>query len=166
MAAKVHLVKSARKDYPEHGIKKGEPYYWWKFRYGGKHYSKTAPAPSRLTQSDFLREWLSIGEDLGREDGATFDEMTADEYADRLDALYDSEESKFENLPESLQAGSPGELIEGRMSACEEWADVLRSLDWEEYDPETAEDMERDEWEIERNMRNYDEAVAGEPGVD
>lgn len=103
MAAKVHYVKSARKDYPAHGIAKGEPYYWWKFRYGGKHYSKTAPPPSRLTQSDFLREWLSIGEDLGREDGATFDETTADEYADRLDALYDSEESKFENLPESLQ---------------------------------------------------------------
>lgn len=166
MAAKVHLVKSARKDYPAHGIKKGEPYYWWKFRYGGKHYSKTPPPPSQLTQSEFLSEWLSIGEDLGREDGASFDETMADEYADRLDNLYGTLEDSLSNLPDSLQDAPTGELIQERMSACEEWADALRSLDWEEYDPEESGGMERDAWEIERNERNYDEAISAEPSVD
>ena len=41
---RVHHVKSARKDNPV--AKKGESYYWWKFRYGGKRYSKT-PRPGR-----------------------------------------------------------------------------------------------------------------------
>jgi len=46
---RVHHVKKARKDNP--AAKKGEPYYWWKFRYGGKRFSATRPRPSQLTQS-------------------------------------------------------------------------------------------------------------------
>lgn len=49
---RVHQVKKARKDNPV--CKRGESYYWWKFRNGGKHYSLTYPKQSQLTQSPYL----------------------------------------------------------------------------------------------------------------
>ena len=48
MARVIHVQK-ARKDNP--AVKKGQPYYHWSFRFGGKHYSATYPRPSQLTQS-------------------------------------------------------------------------------------------------------------------
>jgi len=45
--------QKAAKDYPEIGVKKGETYYKWKFRYGGARKSKTHPRPSQLTQSKY-----------------------------------------------------------------------------------------------------------------
>ena len=32
---------------------KGETYFWFKFRYGGKNFSRTRPRNSQLTQSEF-----------------------------------------------------------------------------------------------------------------
>jgi hypothetical protein len=55
---KVNHVKCARKDNPEHDIKAGESYYWWSMMQGSrgvKHYSKTYPKRSQLTNSDFFK---------------------------------------------------------------------------------------------------------------
>lgn len=49
---RVHCQRAA-KDYPHAGIKKGDTYYKWSFRYGGTHMSKTYPRPSQLTQSKY-----------------------------------------------------------------------------------------------------------------
>ncbi len=49
---RVTHVKKARKDNPV--CKAGESYYWWKFRFGGKHFSLTYPKQSQLTQSPYL----------------------------------------------------------------------------------------------------------------
>lgn len=46
---RVHFVAKARKE--NSAAKVGEPYYWWKFRYGGRRVSKTRPRASQLTQS-------------------------------------------------------------------------------------------------------------------
>lgn len=87
--ASVTFVKKAMKDYPDHGIKKGESYYWWKFRFGGKHYSRTPPRQSQLTQSEF---WGTVwGTQEGIDDEAT--KLRADhakwsaEHADDLSKL-------------------------------------------------------------------------------
>jgi hypothetical protein len=48
---RVNFVKKARKAIPSSGIKVGDSYYWWKFRYGGKFVSKERPRQSQLTQS-------------------------------------------------------------------------------------------------------------------
>lgn len=37
------FIKTARKDYPEDGIKAGESYWKWSFQYDGVHRSKTEP---------------------------------------------------------------------------------------------------------------------------
>jgi len=39
----------ARKDYPAQGIKKGDSYWKWSFRFGGTFKSLTKPQPSQLT---------------------------------------------------------------------------------------------------------------------
>lgn len=70
---RVHYVKKARKDNPV--AKRGESYYWWKFRYGGKQYSTTRPRQSQLTQSPHLSmiyEAQEMIEDFSIPDAATF----------------------------------------------------------------------------------------------
>ncbi len=49
---RVHHVNKARKDNPV--AKRGESYYWWKFRTSSKNYSLTPPTRSQLTQSEYL----------------------------------------------------------------------------------------------------------------
>lgn len=56
---KVHTQKAA-KDYPKHGIKKGDTYYSWSFRYGGTYKSLTRPKPSQLTQSKLSSVYAAI----------------------------------------------------------------------------------------------------------
>lgn len=48
---RVHHIKKAAKDNAV--VKKGESYYHWSFRYGGKRMSKMYPRPSQLTQSKY-----------------------------------------------------------------------------------------------------------------
>ena len=66
--ARAHFVAKARTDHPEGGIKKGESYYWWAFMVGGrggpKHYSKTPPRRSQLTQSEFYSALYEIEDSL------------------------------------------------------------------------------------------------------
>lgn len=68
---RVHFVKKARKDVSNSDIKKGESYYWWKFRFGGKCVSRTPPKQSQLTQSDFLSQIYKIQDRIS--------EMTTDD---------------------------------------------------------------------------------------
>lgn len=149
--ARATFVKSARKDYPDYGIKKGESYYWWKFRYGGKHVSKTAPRPSQLTNSSFLSAVygaLEIIEDLDAKDGA---EAVADAIRDAAQQIRDAADetqSNLDNMPEGLQQGDTGQMMEQRISDAEQLADDLEGIvdDVAELaDGENREDGEKDE---------------------
>lgn len=59
---KVHHVKSARKANTVAQL--GEEYYWWKFRFGDKLYSKTYPKRSQLTQSDKLGRIYDVDDSI------------------------------------------------------------------------------------------------------
>ena len=85
---RVTHVKAARKDNPV--CKKGESYYWWKFRYGGKRYSLTRPRASQLTQSAYygaVRGLIEMIEDAG-----------TPEDNDALTTLRDEAVSEVENI--------------------------------------------------------------------
>lgn len=136
MAARAHFVKRARKSYPDHGIKKGESYYWWKFRYGGKRFSKTPPKPSQLINSPFLSEVASIEEELGE---LNPDDMNADDVRDAienakgwLEDLQSETEDKLNNMPESLQQGPTGELLQGRVDSLGDMISELEGVECEE----------------------------------
>lgn len=136
---RVTVVKSANKPAGKCGrcgveIKKGDSYKWWKFRYGGKRIRCAAPAchpkPSDLTQSAFLgtlydiQETLSEGigtDDLGEMAGALRD--AAEQFRD----LGGECQGSLENMPEGLQQGDTGQLLQDRSDRCEEIADELES---------------------------------------
>lgn len=134
-----HYVKRAQKDYPNAGIKKGEPYYWWSFRFGGKHRSKTAPKPSQLTQSSFWSGVYSAQERA--EKVPDFDCLSSDrdEIVSDLESLRDETQEKFDNMPEGLQQGETGQTLEERVSALE---DVISELEGVDCDVDLGDDIE------------------------
>lgn len=154
---RVTFVKQARKDNPV--CKAGEPYYWWKFRYGGKRYSLTPPRPSQLTQSAYIGEVRGMAEEISDFFSAGIDpdevENFRDDIAGRLAALADESRGSLENMPEGLQQGDTGQLLEERADTCENNASEIEGMDCDfqsELDDEdedvTDEDRqeEKDSW--------------------
>jgi hypothetical protein len=130
--ARAHFVKAARKDYPDHGIAKGESYYWWKFRTGGrggpKHFSKTAPKGSQLTQSEYLGQHYALQEEL---EALAADEGLEDAVSDiatRFRELGEEQSEKKNNMPDSLQDSDTGNMLDERAEKCESIASELEGL--------------------------------------
>lgn len=143
---RVTFVKKARKDNP--ACKKGESYYWWALmsgdRYGPKRYSKTMPKPSQLTNSEFLGTMGDIEEEIGSlaaDDG--LEDSVAD-IAGRIRELGEEQKGKFDNMPDSLQQGEIGQLLEERANKCSEIADELENIDFSDK-PESGDRAGTDE---------------------
>jgi hypothetical protein len=163
--AKWNFVKKARKAIPDAGIKEGDSYYWWKFRYGGKRYSKTKPKPSQLTQSGYLSTLYSIQEsveDLTASDaediGAFIENMKSE-----LESLMDDCQNNLDNMPEHLQeSSSSGELLQERIDTIESAISDLDAIDTD-YDEPTEDDLKEealDKLNIEdEDDDDYDEEV-------
>jgi hypothetical protein len=136
---KVNHVKKSRKPVPQLDLPAGSEYYWWSMMVGSrgvKRYSKTPPTRSQLTNSEFLGRVYDIGDQLD----AITDPDDLDSLIDDIRELGQEQEEKFNNLPDSLQSSSTGELLEGRASSCEEWASELEGL--EKPEEVTDEDVE------------------------
>lgn len=158
--ARAHFVKKARKNNKDAGIKKGESYYWWKFRRGGKRFSKTPPKPSQLTQSDFYSTLYSINEAFDAL-GSDYIEVSSFEgdienIKSDLESLKSDTEDKLSNMPESLQQGPTGELLQERIDAIDDLISEFDSLDFSEPDEESQQD---DETEDEAHARVVKAAV-------
>ena len=154
---KVHLVKKARKDNDHYNIKAGDSYYWWKFRYGGKRYSKTQPRPSQLTQSEYLSTVYGLQEQIEDMPIDANDLLSAaDELrsvADEIRNLGEEQESKIDNMPDSLQYSETAERLRTRASLCEELAGELESAADDIENLEVTEINEEECDEDEREMR-------------
>ncbi len=139
--AKATFVKKARKAIPpdvcgiDGGIAKGTPYFWWKFRFGRKRYSISAPRRSQLTQSDFYAALWGI------EDEAIAN-LTADSglpdainmIINDLRALAEEQEEKILNMPESLQESDTAQLLQERADALNAAADEFENIDFDDQD--------------------------------
>ena len=137
--ARATFVKSAQKDILNADgtvkIAKGQSYWWWKFRHGGKHTSLTQPKPSQLTQSSFLSAVYGIQEriaELSADDGLA---DARDEIVGELEELRDQAEESRENMPESLQESATGELLQARYDAMQEAIDELEGIELEPFEP-------------------------------
>jgi hypothetical protein len=124
---RVHHVKKARKANKAHGIKKGDSYYWWKFRFGGKCVSKTPPRQSQLTRSEF---WGRIYE-LQERERPSFDDLesTRDEIQSELDDIAQECQDKLSNIPEQLQEADSGQMLQTRSESCESASSDISSAD-------------------------------------
>lgn len=142
---RVHFVKSARKDNPV--AKKGESYYWWKPRIGGrgagKRYSKDYPKPSQTTTSEFMSRVYAAQESLAVCEDAEAMKAVAEEIRE----LGQEQSDKLDNMPDGLREGDTGQLLEERASQCEEWADAIEAAADGIEDDDSDEDEDVDDEE-------------------
>ena len=87
--------RKAAKDYPDSNIKKGEKYFTWKFRFGGRRRQKDRPLPEQLTQSGYLQEWYPLQREIESFDGSADDLNTL---VERVRDLGQEEQDKLENI--------------------------------------------------------------------
>ncbi len=127
----------ARKDYPNAGIKKGDLYYKWKFRYSPVNRSLTPPQAEQLTQSAYMQEWIPLNRDISEFDGEADD---VDELVERARQLGNEQQEKKDNMPDGLQEGDTGQLLEERAEECEELADSLENAKTELEQAQDADD--------------------------
>ena len=148
---RVTHVKSARKDNPV--CKKGESYYWWKFRYGGKRYSLTYPKGSQLTQSTYYGTVRALSETLEEQNIQDNDELISarDDIQSELETLRDECQDSLDNMPESLQYSPTGELLQERIDACEEAVGEVENV--EEFD-EDEPDRSDSEFDFEKECED------------
>lgn len=130
--AKVQHRKAA-KDYPDQGIKKGEMYYYTKIKTGAyssrEMRSKTPFKPSQLTSSEYLSRLYSWDEN--KAEISSMEDAQA--FADEIRELGEEQQEKFDNMPDGLQQGDTGQMIEERANACENAASEIEDIigEWE-----------------------------------
>lgn len=158
---RVNYVKKARKDNP--AVKAGESYYWWKFRYGGKQYSRTRPRASQLTQSPYLSQVRGLIERIEDENPLVWDDFDAirEDIKGELECLKDETQSSLDNMPEQLQYAPNGELLQERIDALENAEMDIDNIDEFDEDEPTLSDFDNydelkeahDEWQ--ENLRTH-----------
>lgn len=165
---RVNFVKAARKPIKDAGIKIGDSYYWWKFRYGGKHVSKTPPRRSQLTQSGFLSTLWDIEDRIGEftcDDADEFESFKSDIVSEISD-LRDETENSLSNMPDSLQYGPTGELLQERIDALESWESEIDGIECDVDVDSIRSDVEGEfEKEEEESDDDYRERIDEEVAV-
>lgn len=123
------VQRKANKDYPDHGIKKGDQYWYVKIKTGPRSSrvmrQKEKFKPRQLFLSS-LYEW--------QEQQGSLDSMeNAQALADAIRELGEEQTSKKDGMPEGLQQGDTGQLLDTRAEACEAAASEIESIisDWE-----------------------------------
>lgn len=139
---RVTFVKSARKPRPEIGVEIGDSYYWWKFMRGPRMNSKTPPRPSQLTRSEFMGPYLEIFEAIEDMEPGDLEDGLPQAVSD-LESLRDETQDKLDNMPEGLQEGDTGQLMQERIEAVEAAIDTLGDLVSRAEDG----DFEGEDWE-------------------
>ena len=121
-------TQKANKDYPEQGIKKGDTYYSWAFRYGGKYKSKTPPKASQLTQSKMSGAYAA-GEELSDAiDAATTPQDIADalnQCAEDVRSVAEEYRESADNIREKFSESPTIDDCEEKADTLEGWADSL-----------------------------------------
>lgn len=151
--ARATFVKKARKDIPSAGIKAGESYYWWKFKRSGKQFSKTQPKRSQLTQSAFYAALYDLQDEIG--DAPADDSLGsfAEDIASRLREIGEECQSSLDNMPEGLQQGPTGELLQERIDAMEAAADEVEGIEFTEPEDDDLDLPEQEEGESDEDYQ-------------
>lgn len=150
---RVYKVESARKPRPELGIAVGDSYYYWKRRKGPLQMSKAYPKRSQLTGSAFLGSIYDIEDRIA---ALTADDSLPEAVEGIVQELRDLAEecqSSLDNMPEGLQQGDTGQLLETRVEGCNNAADELEGIDFSDApdgEPDEPEEPGEDASEEER----------------
>lgn len=131
------------------------------------------PERSELTESEYL-QWLYSLQDHLTETYDLESEDAKQELYDELENMRDELQERYDNIPESLQDGSAGEMLQDRISSLEDAMNELDNLEFpeepnkEDYnkevevqEPEESDDGEaevEDDAEVEEN-EEYENAM-------
>jgi type VII secretion effector (TIGR04197 family) len=157
--ARVFTAKAA-KDYPNHGIKKGDTYYYWSpgFR-GVKQMSATPPRPSQLTTSK-MSGALAAGEAL---QDAINDASCVEDITSAMDEAIESIRSVAEEYEEASQAETSNgnrvpnaDEMEEKAQGLNDWADSIES------DKGEVESLDATDYEDEVDVKDLDEEYVEE----
>lgn len=150
-------------------VAKGESYYWWQFKNGGKNISKTRPKDSELTQSPYLAAIYDFTDELNDVRGNVSDvddlQSFRDDIVSRLEELRDEQEEKKSNMPEGLQEGPTGELLQERYDSLDSAIDEINSVDLDDYDEPDEDDL-RDDLKDEVDASELNEPEEDDPAHD
>ena len=133
--ARVHTAIAA-KDYPDHGISKGDKYWHWTPYRQKRRLSKTPPRASQVESNDTKANLYSITEGLmdSVNMATTVEEIkTAVASAiEECDTVYDEFNEKADNLEEGFgHETQQSEEIRGWAEEVESWKNDLDSVDLE-----------------------------------
>jgi hypothetical protein len=136
------VQKRAAKDYPQQGIKKGDMYWFAEVKTGPRSsitIRSSAPiARSRLTASEFLSQAYDLSDRIDKAD--TVEELES--IKDDFESLKSETEDKLGNMPEGLQQGQTGELLQERIDQIDS---LVSELDSAIQDVTLEEEAEGDE---------------------
>lgn len=131
-------------------IHKGESYWTWAFMNGPQMYSKTAPRPSQLTRSEFMSTYYGIMEEVEDWEPESQDEDALEEFISiitgELEELRDETQDRLDNMPEGLQDGDTGQLLQERIDECDSLISDFEAIDTTPDYDEDATDEEKEEW--------------------
>jgi hypothetical protein len=168
--ARVTHVKHANKDYPNNGIVKGQEYWWTKHAYGPKLFFTSPPKQSQLTQSEFLSQAYDLEERIGSLDAKDFETLEdlkseVESIVDDIRALGEEQQEHHDNMPEGLQDGDIGQLLEQRSESMEDWASSLES-EAESLDDDDDEESDDKDKSLKDRIAEAIEAVQGASSPD
>lgn len=142
------VQRTARKDYPANGIVKGDKYWFCAIKTGPRS-SRTLRQlqpfrRSQLTSSDYLAQLYDWEDSLAAL--ASMDD--AQNLADTIRQLGEEQQEKLDNMPEGLQQGDTGQMIQERIDACENAASEIEDIisEWEnQEEPDEDEESETED---------------------
>lgn len=144
--------RRAAKDYPGIGIAKGEMYYFCQIKTGPRSSriirQKEPIKASQLTSSAFKQAFYAAQEEWEKS------AKDADAIRAACEAIREAGEdarNSFDAMPEGLQQGDTGQLLENRADECDRIADELETLAGELDDLDEPEEMEEPDGDEESN---------------
>jgi len=154
----------AGKDYPEHGIKKGDTYYYWSIGFrGAKQMSKTRPRQSQLTGSKMSGAYAASEAAGDAIDAATSIEDITSALSDCVDAIREVA-SEYEEAAQATTGNGNrvpnADEMEEKAQGLNDWADSIEQDATEVEGIEVAdhvdenttiEDLDEDQIEVEQD---------------
>lgn len=138
-------------------IAKGESYYWWAFKNGGKHFSKTPPKASQLTQSNYLSQLYDIQDRINEVQVDSWEDLEGivEEFKNELESLKDETQGSLDNMPGSLQSSPTGELLQERIDSLDNAISEFNSIDLQYEEPDESDIIEELKEEEEAEDENW-----------
>lgn len=106
-----------------------------------------------------LKSWETSGSDYVQTIGSICDDWRnsgvydgrAEEIAEELEELKDTQQESLDNMPENLQYGSTGEMLQERIDELDGVIDELNQISWDDFEDEAEEAVKEEigDWDDE-----------------